>query len=128
MKLLAFIVAVILSPLVIADTHQQVLDQLERAAGNGASASQGEHLFRLNSDRVDMASCTLCHTLDPKVIGRHARTHKSIDPLAPVANSARFTDPVKVEKWFSRNCKEVLNRPCSAQEKADFTAYMISVR
>jgi len=33
-----------------------------------------------------------------------------------------------VEKWFKRNCNDVLGRACSAQEKADFTAYMISLK
>jgi hypothetical protein len=30
---------------------------------------------------------------------------------------ARYTDPAKVEKWFKRNCTEVLGRVCTAQEK-----------
>jgi hypothetical protein len=45
-----------------------------------------------------------------------------------VANRERFTDPAKVEKWFKRNCKEVLNRVCTPQEKADFAAYVIAIR
>ena len=56
------------------------------------------------------------------------RAHKSIEPLAPVANRERLTDPAKVEKWFKRNCKDVLARECTAQEKADFLAFLISVK
>jgi cytochrome c len=112
----------------LAETPQQILDGLSREAG-GASAARGEKLFRAKSNSGGIAdSCTACHTDDAKARGRHVKTHKEIEPLAPVANKERFTDPEKVEKWFKRNCKEVLGRHCSAQEKADFTAYMLSVK
>ena len=128
MKRFVFLLAMLASPLVSADSHRQVLDQLAQAAGSAVSAAQGERLFRMKSAHGEAGSCSACHTDDPKATGRHVRTHKAIDPLAPVANPARFTDPAKVEKWFGRNCKEVLDRACSPQEKADFAAYMISVR
>jgi hypothetical protein len=38
----------------------------------------------------------------------------------------RYTDAAKVAKWFRRNCKSVLGRECTAQEKGDFLAFMIS--
>jgi hypothetical protein len=31
-------------------------------------------------------------------------------PLAPAFNPARFTNATKVEKWFGRNCKDVVGR------------------
>ncbi|MBP9654300.1 MAG: DUF1924 domain-containing protein, partial [Rhodocyclaceae bacterium] len=55
--------------------------------------------------------------------GRHAVTGKAIKPLAPRAEAARFSDPAKVEKWFRRNCTEVVGRECSAAEKADFILF-----
>jgi hypothetical protein len=30
-----------------------------------------------------------------------------------------------VEKWFKRNCNEVLGRDCSAQEKGDWLSFML---
>jgi hypothetical protein len=75
----------------------------------------------------ELASCSGCHTDNPKAIGK-TRAHKAIEPLAPVANRERFSDPAKVEKWFKRNCKDVLARECTAQEKADFVAFLISVQ
>jgi len=33
-----------------------------------------------------------------------------------------------VDKWFRRNCKDVLSRECSAAEKADVMAYLISLK
>ena len=110
-----------------AETPQQVLDQLSREAGS-ASAVRGEQFYRAKQGGGEAESCAACHTPDPRKAGQHVKTHKAIDPLAPVANRERFTDPAKVEKWFKRNCKEVLGRACTPQEKADFAAYMISVK
>ncbi len=111
-----------------ADSHQQVLAGLTAQAGQ-PSISQGEKLFRGKfSGGKSAESCTDCHSPDPRIPGRHIKTHKVIDPIAPVANRDRFTDPAKLEKWFRRNCPEVLGRACTPQEKADFAAYMISVK
>jgi cytochrome c553 len=111
-----------------ADTPQQILDSLVAQAGP-ASATRGEKLFRGKFSGGKTAdSCTACHTDNAKASGQHVKTHKAIDPIAPVAQKDRFTDAAKVEKWFKRNCQEVIGRACSAQEKADFTAYMISVK
>lgn len=94
----------------------------------GFSPQRGEQLFRGKHTGAQEESCTSCHTVDARKPGQHAKTGKSIEPLAPVANIKRFTDPAKVEKWFKRNCKEVLGRDCSALEKGDFVAYMRSVK
>ena len=53
---------------------------------------------------------------------------KKIEPLTPVANALRFTDPAKVEKCFKRICNDVLSRACTTQEKGDFLAYVLSVK
>lgn len=96
----------------------------------GFAASRGEALFRYErkQDNGSTASCTSCHTSDPKQIGRARGTGKEIAPLAPVVNAERFTDPVRTERWFLRNCNDVLARPCTAQEKGDFISYLLSVR
>jgi mono/diheme cytochrome c family protein len=72
-------------------------------------------------------SCSSCHTDSPKNAGKHAKTNKAIDPLAPSANPKRFTDVANVEKWFKRNCNDVLARACTTQEKGDFMTYVLSV-
>lgn len=74
----------------------------------------------------EIARCTTCHTGNPKAVGT-TRAHKPVEPLAPVANRERLTDPAKVEKWFKRNGRDVLARECTAQEKADFVAFLIGV-
>jgi hypothetical protein len=66
--------------------------------------------------------------MPPTKEGKHASTDKSISPLAPAFNSKRFTDEAKVNKWFKRNCNDVLGRECSSLEKADVMAYLNSLK
>jgi hypothetical protein len=54
-------------------------------------------------------------------------TGKAIEPLAPAANPKRFTNPAKVEKWFRRNCNDVLDRACTTQERGDVLAWLRSL-
>ena len=89
------------------------------------SAQRGEKFFL--AKHGDM-SCATCHSDSPKAGGKHAKTGKAIEPLAPVANAQRLSDPAKVEKWFKRNCNDVLQRACSAREKGDFVAWLASVK
>lgn len=72
-----------------------------------------------------MPNCTVCHGKNLNVDGKHVITDKRIDPLAPAVNQERFTDTAKVEKWFKRNCREVIGRECTAAEKADFIQFII---
>jgi cytochrome c len=130
MRRLFFLAALGASVNVHAEPQQLVLAALiSETAGKAASPVQGERLFHGKfSGGKSAESCTACHGEDPKAIGQHIKTHKAIDPIAPVVQHDRFSDLAKVEKWFKRNCPEVLGRACSAQEKADFAAYMISVK
>lgn len=93
------------------------------------SEIEGKKLFYL--ERVNKSgekvSCTVCHTKDPKGVGQ-TRAGKRIKPLAPVVNPERFTDLAQVEKWFRRNCKDVLERECSLEEKGNFIKYMNSIK
>lgn len=104
--------------------------KLENPQFKDFSTSRGEqfyHAKRTHSSGKAM-SCASCHTDNPKNAGSHERTRKEIRPLAPVANAERFTDTAKVEKWFKRNCNDVLERACTAQEKGDFIAYLMSIK
>jgi hypothetical protein len=69
-------------------------------------------------------SCVTCHGSDPRLPGRHVRTGKPISAMAPATEPTRFTDPAKVEKWFTRNCKWTWGRECSAEEKRDIRAWL----
>lgn len=112
----------------LADTPAQILERLQQEAGGRASLERGKQLYhgKFTGGRVE--SCASCHTDDPRKNGSHVRTNKVIDPLAPSANRERFSDRAKVEKWFKRNCNDVFGRACTPQEKADFTAYVLTVK
>ena len=115
----------------LAETPDQILTAVEGSAKTapgfkGFSASKGEQFFK--STHGNDWSCASCHTEDPSGSGKHAKTNKVIKPLAPSANSERFTDPAKVEKWFKRNCNDVLGRVCTSQEKGDVLAYLLTIR
>ena len=115
----------------VAATPAEMLAGYEAAARRdaadfaGSSAERGERLF--NAKPSGDWSCATCHGAIPNTAGKHVRTAKVIAPLAPAANPQRFTDPGKVQKWFRRNCRDVLTRECSAAEKADLLAFLLKV-
>jgi len=92
----------------------------------GFSARRGAALFKTTHGAE--WSCASCHTDNPVVSGKHAKTGKSIAPLAPAANAERFTDPAKTEKWFKRNCNDVLGRACTPLEKGDVLTWLMSLK
>ena len=91
----------------------------------GFSAQRGEQFF--NARHGGDWSCATCHTSDPRQPGRHATTGKGIAPLAPATNPERFANPARVEKWFGRNCNDVLRRTCTAAEKGDVLTWLLSL-
>jgi cytochrome c peroxidase len=95
-------------------------------AAFSASASRGEQFF--NARHGNDWSCASCHGAPPTGQGKHAKTGKLIAPLAPAANAERFTEEAKAEKWFRRNCNDVLSRACTPAEKADVVAYLLGAR
>lgn len=89
------------------------------------SAERGEGLFsRKWGVSQTMPSCATCHSDRPTAEGKHVVTSKRIAPLSPAVNPQRFASSAKVEKWFRRNCQEVVGRDCSAAEKADFIQFV----
>ena len=91
------------------------------------SAKRGEmlHFGKFNGGKPDTPSCTTCHGDSPRSAGR-TPAGKPIDPVAVSVSPTRYTDPAKVEKWFRRNCTEVLGRECTPIEKGDWLTYVIS--
>lgn len=109
--------------------NDEILKAFEQQAKTHFSAAEGEKLFRTErvNSKNEKVSCMTCHTANPKAEGL-TRANKVIEPIAPVANKERFTDMAKVEKWFKRNCKDVLDRECTIVEKGNFTKFMMSVK
>lgn len=93
----------------------------------GSSAERGQAFFqgKHTGGKPDTPSCTSCHTTDLKKTGK-SRAGKEIEPMAASVNPKRFTDAADVEKWFTRNCPDVLGRECTAAEKSDALAYLLS--
>ena len=109
--------------------QQKRLEADARAANpafRGFSAQQGERFFK--GTHGGEWSCASCHTANPLTPGKHAKTGKPIAPLAPGANAERFTQAATVDKWFRRNCNDVLGRVCTAQEKGDVLQYLMSLK
>ena len=121
-----FTLSILLSFHASAATPSELLAGYVTQAGQPANAAKGEAFFKANHGQD--WQCTSCHGKSLMTGGRHVITDKTIEPLAPAANTKRFTDSAKVEKWFLRNCKDVLARECTAAEKADVLAWLISVR
>ena len=96
--------------------RQPKLERWQAQAAAPASAERGKTFF--TSKHGGDLSCASCHGTPPTAQGRHASTGKAIEPLAPAFNPARFTDTAKVDKWFARNCKDVLARECNALRKS----------
>jgi mono/diheme cytochrome c family protein len=88
----------------------------------GEAFFQGRH----TGGKSETPSCTTCHTSDLKKPGQ-TRASKEIAPMAASVNPKRYTDPAEVAKWFKRNCSDVLGRECTAAEKSDVLAYLLSL-
>jgi len=97
-----------------------------QAAGQAPQAVRGQQF--IDAIHGKEWRCSTCHTKQPTAEGMHASTHKAITPLAPATNPKRFTDSAKTEKWFRRNCNDVLGRECTAAEKADVLAWLIGLK
>lgn len=115
-----------LSPGAFANAIQDnygALARQDNPAFAGFSAVAGRKLY---TTQVEALSCASCHTDSPMAEGYDIKTKWMIFPLAPSVNPRRLTDAANVEKWFSINCMDVFKRNCSAQEKGDLMAYLIS--
>ena len=128
-KFLATVGALIvcgLSPLAHATTPAEQQAGFTAQAGVPAQAERGQQLFTTKHGKE--WSCSSCHTAVPTVNGKHASTGKMIAPMAPAFNPERFTDAAKTEKWFRRNCNDVVGRECTPGEKADVLAWLQTIK
>ena len=142
---------------VYADTPEQILEDYaaEARAVNssftGFSAEHGEAFYKEPHvvKGAGVWSCSSCHLKNPRYSVRAHRTDipcrachvindwehpdpntakkRVIDPFAPSANAMRLTDAHRVETFLRLNCLLLLKRECTAQEKGDVIAWLISV-
>jgi uncharacterized membrane protein len=109
-----------------AETAPQLLSDYSAAAGMAPAAQRGQDFFTQTHGRE--WRCATCHGERPTEAGRHAATGQPIAALAPAADPKRFTDAAKTEKWFRRNCNDVVGRACTAAEKADVLAWLLTLK
>jgi len=113
-------------PAAHAATPADTLAGFTTQAGIAAVAARGQEFFTKNHGRE--WTCSSCHGAVPTQTGKHASTGKPIGPLAPAFNAERFTDKAKIDKWFRRNCNDVVGRECTPSEKADLLSWLISIK
>lgn len=107
--------AVSLLVLLLAATGSALADNLgQQAWGRAVVVEPGQ----------PARSCADCHGTDLRQAGKHLRTGKRIDPMAPSVNPERLQDPEKIEKWFKRNCRWTWGRECNALEKTAFLQFI----
>jgi Domain of unknown function (DUF1924) len=119
--------ALVLSPAAGAETPAELLAAYVKQAGVPASPERGQKFFNTDFGR-DFKGCAECHGTVPTRPGKDAVSEKVIAPMAPAANSRRFTDTSKVEQAFRTNCKDVVGRECTAAEKADLLSWLLTLK
>ena len=102
------------------------MERFSADAGRAGAAELGQQFFL--KKHANEWSCASCHGQSPTGSGRHASTGKVLEALAPAFNPKSLTDSARIDKWFRRNCKDVLGRECTAAEKADVLAWLISLK
>ena len=104
----------------------ELLSGYTAQAGAPAVPARGQQFFTTRHGKE--WSCSSCHGAVPTQGGKHAATGKPITALAPAFSAERFTDAAKTEKWFRRNCNDVVGRECSAVEKADVLSWLMTLK
>ncbi len=123
---LAALLSAGLPPPALAQTPDDLLASYAQQAGQRPDPAQGRQLFTSQHGRE--WRCASCHGASPIQSGQHAATGRPIQPLAPAFNPERFTDAAKADKWFRRNCKDMLGRECSHAEKANVLAWLMTLK
>ncbi|MFM9834932.1 MAG: DUF1924 domain-containing protein [Methylophilaceae bacterium] len=124
-KLSGFLMLMTILKVANATTPQELIAKYEGRSAK-ASPTNGQTFFTTKHGKE--WSCSSCHDKVPNHETNHIVTNKVIKPMSPNINAARFSDEAKVEKWFKRNCNDVVGRECTAQEKADVISWLLTVR
>ena len=112
-----------------AGAFEEMIASYEAAGAGPFDAARGEAMWtepHLDAETGKKRDCTACHTADLAKVGKHQKTGKVIDPLAPSVTPDRLTEVKKIKKWFKRNCDWTYGRPCTPQEQGDFLMYIKS--
>ena len=122
----ALVTGFAIAPAAHAATPAQLLAGYKAQVGAEPNQDRGRQFFTAKHGRE--WSCASCHGVTPTQAGKHASTGKQIGALAPAFNPGRFTDLGKTEKWFRRNCNDVMARECTVAEKADVLSWLLTLQ
>lgn len=94
----------------------------------GPSAKAGKLFFnrKIMLRNGKEIACASCHTSNPANPGKHIITGKTIFPLSPSVDQRRFSNLDKVEDQFTQHCNDIIGNDCTAKEKADYIAYLLT--
>lgn len=110
-----------------ADVVDRLLAEYAAQTSVAFNSSKGKTLWTKsytgNKDPL-VRSCVMCHTENLAAVGKHVKTRKPIEPLAPSVNAKRLTDAKTIEKWFLRNCKWTMGRECTVEEKGHLLKFI----
>ena len=116
-----------MSVLALAETFVPAgLSTYQQTAKAAPDAQRGKAFWNAQhkDEQGRAVSCATCHGDDLSKPGKHYKSGKVIEPMSHRANPERLTDAEKVEKWFKRNCKQVMGRECTALEKSDVLSFL----
>jgi hypothetical protein len=110
-------------------TAEQAAKQYSLFAKSTLSADEGRAFY---TKKIVVAgkdlSCSACHTDNPANVGKHNESGKAIQPMSPVVNPKRFSEVQKSEKGFTKHCKDLYGKDCSAQDKGNFITYVLTTK
>ncbi|HCI52260.1 MAG TPA: hypothetical protein DE312_02835 [Gallionella sp.] len=110
-------------------TAEQAAKQYSLFAKSTLSADDGKEFYtRKQMVKGKDLACSTCHTDNPANKGKHNESGKEIQPMAPSANPKRFSDLNESAKGFTKHCKQVYGKDCSAKDKGNFIAYVLTFK
>lgn len=127
MKTIFFFALLVGTTVLQANTLDNMLETLKAAGAGPFSAEQGSKAWQravVDAKSGKSRSCGDCHGDDLSQPGKHIKTGKRIEPMAPSVNPKRLSDSKEINKWFKRNCKWTWGRECTPQEKGDLLLYL----
>lgn len=128
MKFTLFISLLLLSVTALAETaSEQSLADYRNVGAGPFNAEAGKLLWLSVTKETEHSierSCTDCHGNNLNLSGKHLRTGKPIEPMAPAVTPHRLNGKKEIEKWFKRNCKWTFGRECTPQEKGDLILFI----
>ena len=110
-------------------TAEQAATQYSLFAKSTLSAEEGKKFYNEKQMvKGKELACATCHTDNPAAMGKHNETGKAIQPMSPNTNPKRFSNVNESAKGFTKHCKQVYGKDCSAKDKGNFITYVLTTK